>query len=210
MRELKTRAEFYELRNEWGTQLHRYNGIEGSRSLRIVGPMPGSEHNYIILCDGEHTEHLYIGRDETAKDWKPKHRWFIGKYDSAFFGRMIIEDLQKRIKITEEVYMGQELVTAQSSHGEFSFDRETGEVYETRFLDFHTNELPALEISDNFLGKPIKVDMREYRMNYGNQFPIASSVDVLDIGYWYEYADQIHYCKPNQDWRDEHRPKANV
>lgn len=57
---------------KWGDKVYRFKGKD-YRVLRFVGIMPGNK-NYLIFCEGEYLEHLYISpKDNSFKwDWYPE------------------------------------------------------------------------------------------------------------------------------------------
>jgi hypothetical protein len=74
-----TAQDLMDLRH--GDSVYQFKGID-SRRLHFVGKMPKNE-NYLIFCDGQHLEFLYI--DEKTGVFK--HDWYsptIPKKEIAF------------------------------------------------------------------------------------------------------------------------------
>lgn len=78
--------------------------------------------------------------------------------------------------------------TAYSSHGEFTYDPETGHVLDTSKLD------------PEFGTMPTRVDVIEYIRYYGEKIKDGHQGDVLDICFWAEdgYVDSL-----DNDWRKD-------
>lgn len=90
-----------DLRNlKIGTKVYRCTG-RGFRGLHFVGIMQPADPNYLIFCDGEHLEHLYISR----KDDSFHDTWYGGEYDSKFVGELKIKQLEREIESVKEIYI---------------------------------------------------------------------------------------------------------
>ena len=76
------------------------------------------------------------------------------------------------------------LVTANSSHGTFTFDAIGGSVI-------------TCNLDNEFGSQPIKVDIYEYFDYYGESLP--TTVDILDIGFTTLNGDIID---PDYYWRE--------
>lgn len=83
----------------FGDKVYYGNGV-GIRSLNYVGRMPIVEERYLIFSDGEYLTHLYIDRDNTFRG-----DWFMGKYDSEFFGNYMKDYHLKQIENIENIYL---------------------------------------------------------------------------------------------------------
>ncbi len=81
-----------------GDSVVKVSGIR-HRGLKYVGRMPGADDRYLIFCDGEHTEHLYISKDGTFY-----HDWYSGEYDREFLGKLLIQAHQKKIEAIKHIY----------------------------------------------------------------------------------------------------------
>ena len=103
MRELLTEEHFEALAP--GEKIYRVRG-SGSRGLRVVGRMPGS-NVYIILSDGEHLEYLYIPNNVQNSTYT-NTRWFTGKYDSKKLGLVMLENIDKNRESIERIYIKDE------------------------------------------------------------------------------------------------------
>jgi len=84
---------------EHGDRVLRFNGTK-HRRLTYVGRMPRSK-NYLIFCDGQHLEHLYI----STKDNTFYSEWYGGEYDGKFVGNLLVEKYKKKIEDVEYVYL---------------------------------------------------------------------------------------------------------
>jgi len=88
----------------------------------------------------------------------------------------------------------QELVCAHGSYGDLLVDPGTGRVLEVRDMR-HNN-------SDT--GHPYhgirRCDLAEYRRHYGK---VELSIDILDIGYWYDIDGVAGYEPAEPDFRKQ-------
>lgn len=60
-------------------------------------------------------------------------------------------------------------------------------------------------------GMVVRVDWEEWRRAYPGEEPAGMSLDVLDVGYWYDTGMATGYEPANADWRREfadHRRRA--
>lgn len=83
-----------------GEKVYRQSG-RNFRKLYFVGIMQPADPNYLIFCDGEHLEHLYISR----KDNSFHDNWYGGEYDRIFVGELKIKQLEKEIESVKEIYI---------------------------------------------------------------------------------------------------------
>jgi hypothetical protein len=66
------------------------------RRLYFVGLMPRSS-NYLIFCDGEHLEYLYVHTDGTFK-----YDWYNGDITSKDIGEILLLKTDEEIKRLEK------------------------------------------------------------------------------------------------------------
>lgn len=83
-----------------GEKVYRCSG-RSFRKLYFVGIMQPADPNYLIFCDGEHLEHLYISR----KDDSFYDDWYGGEYDRIFVGELKIKQLEKEIESVKQIYI---------------------------------------------------------------------------------------------------------
>lgn len=94
----------------YGDAVYKFQGVN-CRKLRFVGKMPGNEA-YLIFCEGEHLEHLYIHTDKTFNvQGVFRGDFYSGDLTSEDIGKLTIEyidakieDLKRDRKYTEEIY----------------------------------------------------------------------------------------------------------
>lgn len=84
---------------KWGDKVYRISG-GNHRGLRFVGFMPGSPC-YLIFCDGEYLEHLYINE----KDNSFRGKFYGGEYNSKFIGELLKEYYLGRVDDIERIYI---------------------------------------------------------------------------------------------------------
>lgn len=90
-----------DLRNlKVGEKVYRHSG-RSFRKLHFVGIMQPADPNYLIFCEGEHLEHLYISR----KDDSFRDDWYGGEYDSKFVGELKIKQLEREIESVKQIYI---------------------------------------------------------------------------------------------------------
>lgn len=75
-----------------GDTVYQFKGIQ-ERKLHFVGKMPNCE-NYLIFCEGEHLEFLYI--NEKTSEFK--HNWYSSKLSSEEIGNIIIFNIDAKIE----------------------------------------------------------------------------------------------------------------
>jgi len=81
-----------DLRNlKHGDCVFQFKGIQ-ERKLHFVGKMPNNK-NYLIFCEGEHLEHLYINNVDNFK-WD----WYSESLSSEEIGLIIISKIDDKIK----------------------------------------------------------------------------------------------------------------
>lgn len=88
--------EFKRLKH--GDIVHKIYGYK-CRSLTFVGIHPNND-NYIIFCDGEYTESLYL--------FKGLEGWYIGEYDEKFIGNILTKIFKREIKSIKKIYLKKE------------------------------------------------------------------------------------------------------
>ena len=75
-----------------GDTVYQFKGIQ-ERKLHFVGKMPNCK-NYLIFCEGEHLEFLYI--NEKTSEFK--HDWYSSKLSSEDIGNIIISNIDAKIQ----------------------------------------------------------------------------------------------------------------
>lgn len=81
LKELKHGDTVYQLKSTQEIKLH------------FVGKMPNNE-NYLIFCNGEHLEYLYINEKTNSF----KHDWYSSKLSIKELGIIIISNIEKKIE----------------------------------------------------------------------------------------------------------------
>ena len=81
-----------------GDKVYKNSGLT-FRTLHFVGNMQPNSPNYLIFCDGEHLEHLYISdKDDSFRgDW----------YNSKFVGEIKIKHLKEQIESINNIYINE-------------------------------------------------------------------------------------------------------
>lgn len=87
-------------------------------------------------------------------------------------------------------------LTIRSSNGELIANPESGHVISCKMED-----------DGEGLDKIIRFDLEEFKKHYNyTQESLPISIDILDLGYWYESIDDIvKYEEPAHEWRKEFR-----
>lgn len=83
-----------------------------------------------------------------------------------------------------------------SSNGGILADPKTGEVIE---ISCENGELDNIK----------EIDFEEYCKHYGLEKP-PQTIDILDVGYWYDKDGATRYESPCQDWRVEIKNIARI
>lgn len=86
-------------------------------------------------------------------------------------------------------------ITVFGSNGDIIVNGDTGEVVR---LDGDWREIAAK--TENVDMVPVRFDLDEYRLYYGEALPVPVSVDILDLGFW---AANGSYSPPMMDWRTD-------
>lgn len=86
--------------------------------------------------------------------------------------------------------------TITSSNGIITANKQTGKV-------ISIEEYPG-DCDDPYFSKILKFDVDEYRRFYSADIP--DSVDILDLGYFYQGKKGTSYEEPAHDWREDVKP----
>ena len=92
-------------RLQYGDIVYKFKGVD-YRKLHFVAKMP-NDKSYLIFCEGEHLEHLYIHTDGTFRG-----DFYSGEVTLEDLGKLLIENIDNKIedlkrdrKYTEEIYI---------------------------------------------------------------------------------------------------------
>ena len=93
-----------------GDCVFQFKGIQ-ERKLYFVGLMPNCK-NYLIFCDGEHLEFLYI--NEKTNEFK--YDWYFETLSSEEIGKIIISKIDDKIaRLTQDKQNVKEIYFKNSS-----------------------------------------------------------------------------------------------